>query len=125
MNRAARITLNIPYNSLHYHESNFNLAKLHWLPVKFRISFKIAIITFKILSTSQPAYLISLPLEQSTEHSDLHQQSHLTFLQLLQILQLEHYVIWNNLPQEIRSSPSLLIFKKNLKTSYFKLAFKT
>ena len=33
------------------------LAKLHWLPVYYRIQFKIAVITFKALTTQQPHYL--------------------------------------------------------------------
>ena len=33
------------------------LSKLHWLPVSFRINFKIALTVFKIISTGQPTYL--------------------------------------------------------------------
>ena len=36
------------------------LAKLHWLPVYYRIQFKIAVITFKALTTQQPRYLSEL-----------------------------------------------------------------
>ena len=35
------------------------LQQLHWLPVKHRIDFKIANITFRTLHCSQPAYLRS------------------------------------------------------------------
>ena len=35
------------------------LAKLHWLPVSYRITYKIAVLTHKTLSTSQPGYLSS------------------------------------------------------------------
>jgi len=34
--------------------------QLHWLPVRQRISYKVAVITCKILSTSKPAYLSDL-----------------------------------------------------------------
>ena len=40
--------------------SSFFLAKLHWLPVYYRIQFKIAVITFKALTTQQPHYLSEL-----------------------------------------------------------------
>ena len=36
------------------------LEKLHWLPVKCRIQFKIGLITYKILNLGQPVYLREL-----------------------------------------------------------------
>jgi len=36
------------------------LADLHWLPVQYRIEYKIALITFKALTTQQPQYLSEL-----------------------------------------------------------------
>ena len=38
------------------------LKQLHWLPVKFRIHFKICAITFRILKDNPPAYLAALIL---------------------------------------------------------------
>ena len=44
------------------HSSKFShittqLKKLHWLPVKYRVHFKISLITYKILNQGQPVYL--------------------------------------------------------------------
>ena len=36
------------------------LSDLHWLPVRQRISFKIATVTFRVLQSQQPSYLSSL-----------------------------------------------------------------
>ena len=36
------------------------LIKLHWLPVRQRINFKLATLTFKILQTHQPSYIYEL-----------------------------------------------------------------
>jgi len=36
------------------------LAELHWLPVAARIDFRIAVITFNLLTTEQPSYLREL-----------------------------------------------------------------
>ncbi len=36
------------------------LQSLHWLPIKFRISYKILLLTFKALNGLAPAYLTSL-----------------------------------------------------------------
>ena len=34
------------------------LKKLHWLPVRYRVQFKIGLITYKILNQGQPVYLM-------------------------------------------------------------------
>ena len=36
------------------------LSNLHWVPIHKRINFKVAILTYKVLSTEQPAYLYNL-----------------------------------------------------------------
>ena len=36
------------------------LKKLHWLPVRYRVQFKIGLITYKILTQGQPVYLRGL-----------------------------------------------------------------
>ena len=36
------------------------LKKLHWLPVRYRVQFKIGFITYKILTQGQPVYLTGL-----------------------------------------------------------------
>ena len=38
------------------------LSDLHWLPVRHKISFKIATVTFRVLQSQQPSYLSSLIL---------------------------------------------------------------
>jgi len=36
------------------------LRSLHWLPVKYRVTYKMAALTFKTMSSSTPAYLNDL-----------------------------------------------------------------
>jgi len=36
------------------------LSNLHWLPIHKRINFKVATLTYKVLSTQQPAYLYNV-----------------------------------------------------------------
>ena len=109
------------------------LAKLHWLPVSSRITYKISILTHKTLSTSKPCYL----------HSTLHR--HLPSIitrsanknRLLQP-DIRNYrsdfsrrgfansapTIWNNLPADITdSSISRDVFVKRLKTHLYRLAY--
>ena len=40
--------------------SSVLLHELHWLPVEFRIKFKLACLTYKALSTSTPTYIHAL-----------------------------------------------------------------
>ena len=55
-NSAARLVFNIP----RYSHITPVLISLHWLPVKFRIDFKVILITFKVLHGIAPDYLRSL-----------------------------------------------------------------
>ena len=51
-NSAARVVL----KDNHHFSSGDLLRKLHWLPVQSRMEFKIACITYKVLTTGQPTY---------------------------------------------------------------------
>ena len=60
------------------------MNQLHWLPIQARIDFKIVTLTYKALSSGQPAYLRELisPYKpsrlhrtQSGTHSDLHRRA--------------------------------------------------
>ena len=44
------------------------LSNLHWLAINKRISFKIVILTYKVLSTQQPTYLSSLISYRHSSH---------------------------------------------------------
>ena len=61
VSKAARVVLNIntPNHYLH-HSSKSCLIQLHWFPVQSKITFKIALLTFKSPSTSTPAHLSNL-----------------------------------------------------------------
>ena len=45
------------------------LRFLHWLPVKFRILFKISLLTFKTIHEKQPVYLYSMLAASISSHS--------------------------------------------------------
>ena len=55
-NAAARLISNVP----RYSHITPVLCSLHWLPVKFRIDFKILLFTFKAIYGHAPGYLIDL-----------------------------------------------------------------
>ena len=107
------------------------LAERHWLPVQYRIQYKLALITFKVLMTQQPHYLHELirlhnPVRQlrSSGLTLLHKdRSKLIFAQ--RAFRHAAPTVWNNLPQSVVDdlSISTATFKSRLKTVLFSRAF--
>jgi len=86
------------------------LHSLHWLPGESRIVFKIAAITYKVLTTGQPNYLREL-LNYYTPHRTLRSANQQLLEQPCVSTEFGKrsfsYLspkIWNNLPLEIRLS---------------------
>ena len=106
------------------------LLQLHWLPIKFRVNFKIALLVFKCLNGLAPPYLCDL-IEQYQPSRTLRSTSQLllkipkTKFKTLGDKSFSHSApsVWNELPFEIRQIKSISIFKTNLKTFYFRVAF--
>ena len=105
------------------------LQKLHWLPIKFRIQFKINLLTFKTLSTAQPAYLndlLSTALPSRALRSN--KGKLLTMPRTRSKTGGRAFgscapILWNTLPLCVRSAPSTFTFRKQLKTFLFGLAY--
>ena len=112
------------------------LAKLHWLPVSYRITYKIAVLTHKTLSTSQPGYLSSsihrrhLPDTVVTTRSAT--LNHLTLPNIRNFrsdFSRRGFAncaptIWNNLPKDITDNTITRdVFVKHLKTHLYRLAY--
>ena len=70
-NNAARIVLEASRRS---HASPL-LGTLHWLPCQHRIEYKVALLTFKVRSTSTPSYLRRLIQDRQHGHN-LHAIDH-------------------------------------------------
>ncbi len=106
------------------------LISLRWLPVQFRIEFKILVFVYKSLHGLAPGYLSVLVLPhnptQSLRSGDLG---------LLSVCRtkLKHRgdrafarvgpKLWNSLPLSIRTVPSLSMFKSKLKSYFLSMAF--
>ena len=105
----------------HTHYSDA-LMFLHWLPVMQRIDFKIATLTFKLLNFDPLKYLACLlkpylPARALRSHGQrLSARPHgKTFIGSFRVAAPS---VWNFLPLHVRSSPSIDVFKRELKT-YF------
>ena len=106
------------------------LKQLHWLPVKQRILFKIAILTFKSLNGLSPLYISSFiekyePSRQLRSHNK-------NFIRKPKINSIRFggrgfryaaSLIWNDLDDSLRHENSYGLFKKSLKTYLFARAY--
>jgi len=107
------------------------LQRLHWLPVHFRIIYKIATLVYSILHRRCPQYLLELitfndgdsrrRLRSTTSRAAIVQRTR---------TQLSHRAfsvcgptIWNSLPKTLRLTDSYHQFRQFLKTHLFNLAF--
>ena len=102
------------------------LIQLDWLPVEQRITFKIAVITFKALHGSAPDYIMELIKPYIPSRS---LQSSNKLLLFKAKFNLMTYGSWSStmaapsLPFEHRSCCSLSSFKPKLKTLLFKASY--
>jgi hypothetical protein len=109
------------------------LIDLHWLPVLQRITFKTALMAFKVNSGDAPSYMREeifklTPIRNTRSASDGPKlNSFFTRARLKscgdRTYQLAITSTWNSLPTSLRECTSLAIFKSKLKTHLFNRAF--
>ena len=106
----------------HDHLGN-TLKDLHWLPVKFRIVFKILLLVFKCLNGLAPDYLCEMLHFANSDHSIYLVEPRTASSFGDRSFQKAGPRLWNELPLVIKTLPSLELFKPALKTFLFKKAF--
>ena len=105
------------------------LKRLHWLPVKFRIHFKICAITFRTLKENQPAYLADLLVRPKCSKYLRSTNSNRFVVPCIKTktgsraFSISGPSLWNALPVPIRNAKTILTFRKLLKSHLFDLAF--
>ncbi len=106
------------------------LQSLHWLPIKYRISYKTLLLTYKALNGLAPAYLTSLLSRYNPTRSLRSQNSGLLVVPRIAestkggtAFSYLAPKLWNSLPDNIRGSDTLSLFKSRLKTHLFSQAF--
>ena len=103
------------------------LRNLHWLPVKFRIMYKILLLTYKCLHGLAPEYLTDL-IQEYKPVGNLRSSSKQKFVpSSVSTTSYGHHhaspELWNKLPLHIKNSRTLNQFKTSLKTYFFELVF--
>ena len=108
------------------------LHQLHWLPVKFRIMYKIivSVLIYKCLHGLAPDYLAELIQEykpsrnlRSSSKIDLVTTSVSTASYGQRSFHYAAPELWNTLPLHIKNSQTVEQFKSSLKTYLFTIAF--
>ena len=127
-NAAARLMLGLDRRS-HITPA---LKKLHWLPVKDRITFKVAAVMHQILNHRCPPYLTNLIdfNTASTHHRQLRSASTRAAVVLRSRTEFGKRAfsvcgptVWNRLPPNLRAIHNHSAFRRGLKTHLFNLAF--
>ena len=122
-NRAARII----FRCDRLHPSAPLRTELHWLPISERVLFKVLLLVFKGINNLTPAYLSHLLIHYTSGRRGLRSENaHLLFIPRTQRSSYGDRAfcvagprLWNSLPIHIKSSLSVNVFKKALKTHLF------
>src|SRR6218665_2379471 len=129
LNSAARLGCN---RRKYDHVTSLLRDRLHWLPVQYRIGYKLALLVYKSLHGAAPDYLKSYCVGVSTSRAGARLRS-----EVKGDLKVRKSKIcfgdrafsvagprcWNNIQISIRSASALESFKSRLKTHYFEKSY--
>ena len=124
-NVLARVVLQAKYRA----SAKPLLRQLHWLIVRERISYKVALLTYKAHIMSSPDYLTRLLHRHMPTRSLRSSVAPLLLVPPTQTnfgkraFSVTAPLTWNALPNYVRQSDSLAIFKSRQKTALFTTAY--
>lgn len=125
-NCAARLIL----GKSKFESSTQMLKTLHWLPVKARIEYKIAVFCYSSIKTTAPTYISELLSPYVPPRALRSQDSGLLVEPRCNLKTFGDRsfrkigpTLWNSLPNALRSASSVESFRKHLKTHLFKKYF--
>ena len=129
---AVRLIFGLCGSALRMHMLPY-LKSLHFLPVKLRIEFKIALLTQQCLHEYAPTYLKNLinsrsvSVRYSLRFNDdnwlFQTVTSINFARSQSLFSYSSPKEWNSLPLSLREIETLYFFKKSLKSYYFNFAF--
>ena len=108
------------------------LMRLHWLPIKSRINYKLCLLMHLIHTNQRPAYMADMVTlnAASSLRPGLRSASHLLYRKPVLKMKFSERAFsyagpaaWNNLPEYIQMELNSSRFKKLLKTYLFTLSF--
>jgi len=110
--------------SLRHLLASERLSYLHWLPVHYRIEFKIATLTYKTLATCQPSclyYLLLVYHSSRALRSSTQQLLHVPYVSTdfgRCAFSYSSPATWNSISISIKNCSSLYSFKRHLKSHF-------
>ena len=116
-------------NTSNYQHITPTLKKLHWLPIKQRIDYKLCLLTYKTLTNQQPTYLynsLSFPSHSVSTRSSGSLVLSIPYVRSSLGKRAFSVIgprLWNSLPPDTRNLNSLPTFRSRLKIHLFKIAF--
>ena len=107
------------------------LKQLHWLPIEYRIKYKIVLIVYKCLHEMGPVYLTSLltgyhpgtSMCLRSDKEELLDNKRTAKGYGDRAFAKSGLELWNALPLNIRNSSSVTAFKSSIKTHYYKICY--
>src|SRR6218665_3435686 len=122
-NDLARVVLRAPWRS---HAAPL-LQDLHWLPIRFRITYKVALMTYKVRHSKEPSYLYSVlhdyiptrALRSSDQHFLENPKS--STAKASRAFRHSAPVVWNNLSANTRSATSPVASNNCLRLNFLRL----
>ena len=111
-----------------YTSSKASLQSLHWLPIRSRIDFKIAVLVYKCLHGKAPEYLQNLLITFIPKREGLRSEAIIDRLIVLRtekktfadkVFSVVGPKVWNSLPNNVKTQRDVGHFKKSLKTHLF------
>jgi hypothetical protein len=105
------------------------LRDLHWLPIRQRINFKVAMLVYKSLHGAAPSYIADDCILTSTVSGRRNLRSADTCMLMVPRVQTKYGsrsfavygpAVWNSLPDDLRTTDSsIAVFRRGLKTFLF------
>ena len=106
------------------------LQDLHWLPIEYRIRYKVALITHQVLKEQQPQYLAELATRHQPARNLRSSAQNRLAKPLINFSRLGSQsftsaseTVWNSLPNKLKLLNCKTTFKKQLKTVLFNIAY--
>jgi hypothetical protein len=106
------------------------LIELHWLPIAFRIQYKVAVLAYRHFDGTLPPYLSYVLCTYQPPRALRSSSDKLLKIPRVNLksagersFSFAAPVVWNSLPKSLRNIPIFSQFKTNLKTHLFRLAF--
>lgn len=106
------------------------LYNLHWLPIRYRIIFKVLLLTYRCLKGTAPVYLSELVIPYIPKRSLRSSNQGLLVVPKTRLATYGQRSFayaaateWNLLPTDLKTATSVESFKSKLKTHLFKLCY--